>query len=77
MSGGKNGNKTMGRLVICFFLNKIRAQRYIFLNYSLRGGGGLIKPVHIEDPGEENWYIRIFFHIFTQKRVNFKFLGKF
>ena len=39
-------------------------------------GGGGIKPEHLGKNGEENWYIRTFFHIFTQKWVNFIFWGK-
>ena len=38
--------------------------------------GGGIKPEDLGKNGEEIWYIRTFFHIFTQKWVNFKFFGE-
>ena len=43
--------------------------RGIYSSIILVGGG--IKPVHLGKNGEENWYIRTFFHIFMQKRVDF------
>ena len=53
----------------CF--KEVFMQRYIFLNYSGRGGG--IKSKYLGKNEQGNWYIRTFFHILTQKWVNFKF----
>ena len=67
-----------GQFLMIFFLvgpytdQFISSEVYI-VQLFVRGGG--IKPVPLEYFGEENLYLRKGVHIFTQKWVNFIFLG--
>ena len=56
------------------FIQLPAGQRYIPQLFSQGGGGN--KPEHLGKNGEENWYIRTFFHIFTQRWVNSIYLRK-
>ena len=69
-------NNNFGPFIYIFkdlILHHLKSEVYIPQLFCNRG---VIKPERLGKNGEENWYIRTFFHIFTQKWANLIFLGK-